>query len=187
MGLSRDWADVGPIIGARRAYLFCAWLAWSRFRIVIPVRNRRQETVIACLDRAMRAFGGAPTYWLTDNERTITTGHVANLPVRHPLMVSFGAWYGVTVATCERADPQTKGGSEATVRIAKQDLVPTDANLLPEYGSWAELEDACTKFLDLVNGRPHRVTGRSPREMPARERESLHRLCPKRRSPSPSG
>jgi hypothetical protein len=27
------------------------------------------------------------------------------------------------------ADPQTKGGSEATVRIAKADLVPTDHNL----------------------------------------------------------
>ena len=143
---------------------------------MIPVRNRRQETVIACLDRAMRSFGGAPTYWLTDNERTITTGHVANLPVRHPLMVSFGAWYGVTLATCQRADPQTKGGSEATVKIAKADLVPTDANLLSEYASWSQLEDACTGFLELVNTRPHRVTGRPPRELLAREREFLHRL-----------
>ena len=91
-------------------------------------------------------------------------------------MVSFGAWYGVTMATCERADPQTKGGSEATVKIAKADLVPTDANLLPDYASWAELEDACTKFLDLVNTRPHRVTGQPPLGMLAREREFLHRL-----------
>jgi hypothetical protein len=42
------------------------------------------------------------------------------------------AWhYGVMIATCVPADPQSKGGSEATVRIAKADLVPTDYNLRP--------------------------------------------------------
>ncbi len=34
-------------------------------------------TLIACLDRSMRAFGGTPTYWLTDNERTVTMDDVA--------------------------------------------------------------------------------------------------------------
>ncbi len=36
----------------------------------------------------------------------------------------------------ERADPESKGGSEAIVRVAKADLVPIDVNLLPAYGSW---------------------------------------------------
>jgi len=31
------------------------------------------------------------------------------------------------------ADPQSKGGSENTVKIAKADLVPTSANLLEQY------------------------------------------------------
>lgn len=35
----------------------------------------------------------------------------------------------MTIRTCVPADPQTKGGSEATVRVAKADLVPTEANL----------------------------------------------------------
>lgn len=33
--------------------------------------------MIGCLDRAMRIFGGAPTYWLTNNEKTVTTTHAA--------------------------------------------------------------------------------------------------------------
>jgi len=37
---------------------------------------------------------------------------------------------GATMATCVSAVPESKGGSEATVRVAKADLVPTDANLL---------------------------------------------------------
>lgn len=170
-----DWGE-GPRVGGRRSYLFCAWLAWSRFRVVIPVRDRRLETVISCLDRAMRSFGGVPTYWLTDNEKTVTTEHVAGISVRHPLMVSCGNHYGTAITTCQVADPQTKGGSEATVRIAKADLVPTDANLLPAYRSFADLAGACERFVKKVNAREHRGTARIPEEMLARERAALSRL-----------
>ena len=170
-----DWGE-GPRIGGRRSYLFCAWLAWSRFRVVIPVRDRRLETVISCLDRAMRSFGGVPTYWLTDNEKTVTTEHVAGISVRHPLMVDCGNHYGTAITTCQPADPQTKGGSEATVRIAKQDLVPTAANLRPQYGSWSELASACELFVKTVNGRRHRSTARVPAEMLVKERASLNQL-----------
>jgi len=170
-----DWGQ-GPRIGGRGTNLFCAWLAWSRSRVVIPTWDRTLPTVIGCLDRAMRAFGGAPTYWLTDNERTVTIDHVAGVAVRHPEIVAVGGHYGITVATCVPADPESKGGSEATVRIAKADLVPTEANLRDGYRSWAELVDACEAFMAEVNGRVHRVTRRAPVEMLAEERQRLHRL-----------
>jgi transposase len=101
----------------------------------------------------MRNFGGAPTYWLTDNERTVTVDHVARVAVRHPLIVQVGHHYGVTITTCVPADPESKGGSEATVRIAKADLVPTEANLLDDYASWAELVAACEAFTTDINSR----------------------------------
>jgi hypothetical protein len=84
--------------------------------------------------------------------------------------------YGLTVATCVPADPESKGRSEATVRVAKADLVPTDHNLRPAYGSFDELEAACSKFTDVVNARQHRVTRRRPAEMLACERSRLHPL-----------
>ena len=170
-----DWGH-GPQVGGRQTYLWCAWLAWCRFRVVIPTWDRTLPTVIGCLDRAIRAFGGAPTYWLTDNERTVTTGHVAGIAVRHPLIVSAGHHYGVTIATCVPADPESKGGSEATVRIAKADLVPTEVNLRDEYGSWDELVEACEGFMGKVNTRPHRITRHQPAEMLAEEQTRLHRL-----------
>jgi hypothetical protein len=124
----------------------------------------------------MRTWGGAPTYWLTDNERTVTMDHVAGIAVRHPAMVAIGGHYGITVATCVPADPESKGGSEATVRVAKADLVPTEANLLDDYACWAELVDACEAFMLEVNQRPHRVTSRPPAVMLAEEQHRLHRL-----------
>jgi len=63
------------------------------------------------------------------------------------------------------ADPESKGGVERSVQIAKADLVPTDTNLRDAYASWAELVEACTVFMDKVNGREHRVTRRRPVEM----------------------
>jgi hypothetical protein len=156
--------------------LYCAWLAWCRHRVIIPTWDKTLPTLIGCLDRSMRAWGGAPTYWLTDNERTVTTDHVAGIAIRNPQIVAAAAHYGVTVATCVPADPESKGGSEATVRVAKADLVPTDANLRDAYGSWAELLDACDAFTDEINARPHRATRRAPAEMLGEERARLHRL-----------
>lgn len=171
-----DWGH-GPKIAGRQTYLFCAWLAWSRFRVVFPVWDKTLPTVISCLDRSMRAFGGVPTYWLTDNEKTVSTGHIAGIAIRHPLIVAAGRHYGVTVTTCVPADPETKGGVERTVQIAKADLVPTDTNLRDVYGSWVELVEACAGFVGKVNAREHRVTRRAPQEMLTEEQTRLHRLA----------
>jgi transposase len=170
-----DYGD-GPVIDGRRSVLFCAWLAWSRFRVVVPLRDKTLPSVVIGLDRALRAFGGAPTYVLTDNEKTVSVDHVCGIAVRNPQIVSVARHYGVTIATCVPADPQSKGGSEATVRVAKADLLPSDHNLRPAYGSWAELEAACEQWMADVNTRPHRATMEAPVIRLAEEHDRLHRL-----------
>ncbi|HEU5456158.1 MAG TPA: IS21 family transposase [Nocardioides sp.] len=177
--LQYDFGD-GPLVGtgadAVKAVLFVAWLAWSRFRVVIALRDKTQPSVIAALDRTFRLLEGVPTYLLTDNEKTVTVEHIAGVPVRNAQAVSFGRHYGVTVLTCEPADPASKGGVEAAVKISKADLVPTETNLRDGYASFAELEAACADFMTVVNGRTHRVTRRPPVEMLAEERLRLHRV-----------
>ena len=76
----------------------------------------------------------------------MTSEHVAGVPVRNAQMLDFARHYGLTIATCVPADPASKGGSENAVKIAKADLVPVKANLLPEYDSFAALEAACAAF-----------------------------------------
>lgn len=173
MWLQFDWGK-GPRIGRRDTLLWCAWLAWSRFRVVIPTWDRTMPTVIACLDETLRRFGGSPTYALTDNERTVTIDRVAGIGVRHPVLVATGRHYGLQIHACVPSDPASKGGSESTVKIAKADLVPTEANLLDEYASFGELRAACDAFCDKVNAREHRETRRPPVEMLADERRRLH-------------
>jgi transposase len=170
-----DYGD-GPVVAGRSTVLFCAWLAWSRFRVVLALWDKTTPSVVMALDRALRAFGGAPTYALTDNEKTVSVDHVCGIAVRNPTIVSVGRHYGLTVATCVPADPQSKGGSEATVRIAKADLVPTDHNFRDGYEDFAALERACLEFCERVNTREHRITRRAPAVMLAEERQRLHRL-----------
>ncbi len=85
----RDWGQ-GPTVCGRGTNLFCAWLGWSRTRVVFPTWDRTLPTVIGSLDRAMREFGGAPTCWLTDNEKTVTVDHVAGIAIRNTLIVEAG-------------------------------------------------------------------------------------------------
>ena len=93
-------------------------------------------SVLICLDRTLRTIGAVPTYALTDNERTVTMDRIAGVSVRHPAVVAFGRHYGLRIVTCVPADPESKGGSESTVRVAKADLVPTECNLLPAYDTF---------------------------------------------------
>ena len=171
--LQYDFGD-GPMVAGRKVVLLVAWLAWCRYRVVVPLRDRSAPSVFAGLDRIFRTVGGAPTYLLTDNEKTVTTGHIAGVPVRNRAAVTFGRYYGISVLTCQPADPASKGGVENAVKLAKADLVPTETNLLAQYGSFAEVEAACSVFVAEINARVHRATGRRPVEMLDQERPALH-------------
>ncbi|MBV9165991.1 MAG: transposase family protein [Solirubrobacterales bacterium] len=173
--LQWDYGD-GPEVAGVRAVLFCAWLAWSRYRVVVPLRDKTMPSVVIGLDRTLRYLDGCPTYCLTDNEKTVTVEHVCGIAVRNPTIVEVSRYYGLTIATCEPADPQSKGGSEATVKIAKADLVPTDHNLRDQYADWQALERACQEFMAEVNARPHRATRQPPLVLLAEEHEHLHRV-----------
>jgi hypothetical protein len=164
------------VVEGAKTVLFCAWLAWSRFRVIIALHDRTMPSVVAALDRTFRMIGGASTYVLTDNEKTVTDRHIAGIAVRNESMVAVSNYYGVTICTCVPYDPESKGGSESTVKIAKADLVPTAANLLEEYSGFAELEEACRDAMATFNGRVHSVTRRVPTDALGVELGFLHRV-----------
>jgi transposase len=175
MWLQFDWGE-GPKVNGRRTQLFCAWLSWSRFRVVLPSWDQTLGSLVSCLDTTLRRIGGTPTYLLTDNPRTVTMDRIAGVPVRHPEIVAAGRHYGCKVETCEPFDPESKGGAEHTVKIAKADLVPTSANLLPAYESFTALADACWDWCQRINARAHRETAVAPATRLAAELSYLHVL-----------
>ncbi|MDQ0618390.1 transposase [Arthrobacter globiformis] len=67
------------------------------------------------------------------------TTAMLRVPVRNQQTLDFARRYGITVLTCQPADPASKGGVEASVKLAKADLVPKDTNLRGDYATFAEL------------------------------------------------
>ena len=110
------------------------------------------------LDRTLRLVGAVPTYALTDNEKTVTVEHVCGIAVRNATIVEVSRHYGLTIATCEPADPQSKGGSEATVESRRRIWSRPITTSVSEYADWQALEQACQEFMADVNTRPHRAT-----------------------------
>jgi transposase len=179
-----DYAD-GALIEGRKTWLFCAWLAWSRFRVVLPVRDKTLPTVIACIDTTLRRFGGAPTYGLSDNEKTLTLDHIARIAVRHPTIVEVGRHYGLTFASCVRLIPSRR----AAARLRCASPPPT----------WCPPRPICcrtTRASPSIGGRVSASATRSTRVRTApraarrpngwRKNASGSTRCQPNRSPQPS-
>ena len=59
MWFQYDFGD-GPAVNGVATVLFCAWLSWSRFRVVIPILDKSLPSVIASIDATLRRFGRLP-------------------------------------------------------------------------------------------------------------------------------
>jgi hypothetical protein len=46
----------GLTIAGTVTVLLCAWLAWCRFRVVVPILDKTLPTVMAAIDQSLRAF-----------------------------------------------------------------------------------------------------------------------------------
>ncbi len=76
--LQFDFGD-GPAVGGRRTWLFCPWLAWSRFRVVVPILDKTVATVISCLDVSAAPQPARPSS--CRGRATVRTDVVARLHV----------------------------------------------------------------------------------------------------------
>jgi transposase len=161
-----DWSPVGEL------HLFCAVLAWSRYRFVRFERDEKKETTLALLAECFEELGGVPAVVLSDRMGCLKAGVVANQVVPHPDYVRFAAHHGFRPDFCEAADPESKGVVENLVGYAQRDLVvPAEGFVSVEQGNRA----AVLWGLE-VNGKMHSETQAVPQERLLEERELLRPL-----------
>jgi hypothetical protein len=97
--------------------------------------------------------------------------------VRHPEVSAAGRHYGVTMSHVRAGRSRVQRRlARLRLRLAKADVVPTDANLRADYASFAELQAACEAFCERVNQRVCRETGAVLADRLAHERRWLHAL-----------
>jgi hypothetical protein len=89
-------------------FLFCAVLAFSRWRFVAFATDQRAATTLALIAETMAAIGGVPARVLADRMACLKGGVVANVVVPTPQYVRLASHYGIAPDFCHANDPQSK-------------------------------------------------------------------------------
>src|SRR5579863_3673245 len=150
-------------------HVFCAVLAWSRFRFVRFAADERAETTLALLAECFEVLGGVPGKVLADRMGCLKGGVVANVVVPTAEYVRFAGHYGFRPDFCEAADPESKGIVENLVGYAKADLMVPQA----PFGDLAAANAAAAAWCAEVNGVVHSEICAVPAERLVTERELL--------------
>jgi transposase len=158
-----DWGSEGGL------HVFCAVLAWSRFRFVRFAADERAETTLAMLAGCFEVLGGVPGTVLADRMGCLKGGVVANVVVPTPEYVRFASHYGFRPDFCEAADPESKGIVEHLVGYAKADLIVPQA----PFGGFTAANAAAAEWCAEVNGVTHSEICAVPAERLVIERELL--------------
>ena len=158
-----DWGAEGGV------HVFCAVLAWSRFRFVRFAADERAETTLALLAECFEVLGGVPGRVLADRMGCLKGGVVANVVVPTAQYVRFAGHYGFRPDFCEAADPASKGIVENLVGYAKADLLVPQAPFADFTAANHEAAAWCAE----VNGAVHSEICAVPAERLVTERDLL--------------
>jgi transposase len=151
-----DWTDLGGGL-----HVFCAVLAWSRWRFVRFAADEQAHTTMGLLAEAFAAAGGVPARTLTDRMGCLKGGVVANLVIPTPAFISFAAHHRFAPDWCEASDPQSKGVVEHLCGYVQRDLaVPllTEARLAGRVLDVHEANAAAVAWCGEVNATVHAET-----------------------------
>ncbi|WP_167330202.1 Mu transposase domain-containing protein, partial [Rhodococcoides fascians] len=168
-----DWATVGGL------HLFCAVMAYSRWRFAAFATDEKATTTMALIAEALAAVGGVPRKVLADRMACLKGGVVANVVIPTPDYVRFAAHYGFAPDFCHANDPQSKGVVENLVGYAQRDLaVPllTESAIADTTVDVHAANAAATVWCTEVNARVHSEICAVPNDKLAEERELLSPL-----------
>ncbi|WP_081495032.1 IS21 family transposase [Mycolicibacterium chubuense] len=148
-----DWAEAAPGL-----FLFCAVLAFSRWRFVRFATDQKASTTLALIAEALAAIGGVPARVLADRMACLKGGVVANVVVPTPDYIRLAGHYGFAPDFCHAADPQSKGIVEHLCGYAQDDLaVPllTEAAVAGTPVTLREANAAALSWCAEVNAAIH--------------------------------
>ena len=158
-----DWGAEGGL------HVFCAVLAWCRFRFVRFAADERAATTLALLAECFEVLGGVPGKVLADRMGCLKGGVVADVVVPTAEYVRFAGHSGFRPDFCQAHDPESKGIVENLVGYAKSDLMVPQA----PFGDLAAANAAAATWCAEVNAAVHSEICAVPAEQLVIERELL--------------
>ena len=169
-----DWAEAAPGL-----FVFCAILAYSRWRFVRFAAEQKASTTLAMIAETLAAIGGVPPKVLADRMGCLKGGVVAGVMIPTPDYVRLASHYGFTADFCHAADPQSKGMVENLCGYAQSDLaVPllTEAAITGQVVDVPTANTAAMAWCAEVNAAVRSEISAVPNERLVAERQVLRKL-----------
>jgi transposase len=163
-----DWGSQGGV------HVFCAVLAWSRWRFARFAADEKSTTTLAMLGECFAELGGTPQVVLADRMGCLKGGVVANRVIPTGEYVRFALHYRFRPDFCEAADPESKGIVENLVGYAKSDLLTP--LLLDDELDLDQSNEAARAWCREVNAAVHSEIVAVPEQRLAQERPLLGAL-----------
>ena len=158
--LQVDWADFGFAIPGcpRRVSAFVMVLCYSR-KLYLEFRlSQSQGSLLRCMERGFRFFGGTTLVDIFDNMKTVVLSHTPTATVFHSRFLQYAGVRGFGAVACNPGKGHEKGRVERPIRFVRDRFWPGRRfrdlfDLNAQASVWRD---------DFANNRVHEVTGKVP-------------------------
>jgi transposase len=153
-----------------KLYFVVFTLSWSRYKWgYFQDRSFTSENLVRALYGCFDYFGGTPRQLVYDQDSILVVSENAGDIIHTQAFAAFLSESKLNVRVCRKADPETKGLVESSVKFIKGNFM--ENRLFMDIDIWNE---AFGEWLVRTgNGKKHGTTKRKPAEMFAEEQEHL--------------
>lgn len=155
-----DWADFGFAIPGcpRRVSAFVMALCHSRYLYLEFTLSQSLPSLLRCMERGLRFFGGATHVDIFDNMKTVVLSHTPLATVFNPSFMAYAEARDFRVRACNVYRGNEKGRVERPIGFIRERFWPGrhPADLFDLNSQAAQWRD------DVANHRIHDVTGKVP-------------------------
>jgi transposase len=155
-----DWADFGFALPGvpRRVSAFVATLCYSRYLYLEFTVSQSFGSLVRCMDRCLRFFGGTTEIDIFDNMKTVVRSHTPAATVFNPTFLEYARTRGFAVRACNVGRGNEKGRVERPIGFVRTRFWPGR-----RFRDLLDLNVQATRWRDdFANRRIHDVTGRVP-------------------------
>ena len=159
--------------GSKKVYIAAFLLSHSRYKYVeAQGRPLTSEDLVGISHRCFAFFGGMPQELVFDQDSIVCVSENAGDILYTHTFEKFRQACGLRIHLCRKADPESKGKIENTVKYVKGNFLENRLYLDDET-----LNQELLKWLDrTANAKIHGTTKRIPKEVFTREKEHLRPL-----------
>jgi transposase len=155
-----DWADFGFALPGipRRVSAFVAVLCYSRRLYIEFTVSQAMGSLLRCMERCMRFYGGTTLVDIFDNMKTVVTSHTATATVFNSRFLDYARSRGFAVRACNVRKGNEKGRVERPIGFVRRRFWPGR-----RFTDLLHLNTQAARWRDqFANGRVHEVTGKVP-------------------------